>query len=116
MTTPGPSTAQLALQNILRSPINPPPAADAPVLNLPQDTALIIAEEAPPSWRTTYRGTVASVGGDVRTLETTMPLWLLEFLLANKGSAVQVIKVSFVLLPYPVKGGGEGTLPELLNV
>lgn len=45
-----------------------------------------------------------------------MPLWLLELLLANKAPLVQVVKVSFVLLPYPAKGLGEAALPELLNV
>lgn len=116
MTTPGPSGTQLALQTILRNPLTPPSSAEAPSLALPPDTSLIISEEAPPSWRTTYRGTVASTATDVQTLEETMPMWLLEYLLANKTPTLQVVKLSFVLLPYPTKNPGEEALPELLNV
>lgn len=43
-----------------------------------------------------------------------MPIWLLEYLLANKVHPIPVTKISFVLLPYPGKDGAE-TLPELLN-
>lgn len=49
---------------------------------------------------------------DLRALEDTMPLWLLEYLLTNKVPAVPVQKISFVLLPWP---DDEETLPELLN-
>ncbi len=42
-----------------------------------------------------------------------MPLWSLECLLQNKIPALQVMKVSFVLLPF--KEAGVEPLPELLN-
>ena len=42
-----------------------------------------------------------------------MPLWSLECLLQNKIPAIQVTKVSFVLLPF--KEAGVEPLPELLN-
>ena len=44
-----------------------------------------------------------------------MPLWLLEYLLVNKTPAIQTVKISFVLLPFPSRGPHEEQLPELLN-
>ena len=51
---------------------------------------------------------------DARTLEETMPMWLLEYLLTNKVPNLPVTKVGFVLLPYPARKG-EDQLPDLLN-
>ena len=75
--------------------------------------SIVISEEASSGWLTMYRGHVSSTGLDVRLLEEAMPLWLLECLLQNKIPALQVTKVSFVLLPF--KEAGVEPLPELLN-
>lgn len=61
-----------------------------------------------------YRGSVAVTGIDVHILENVMPMWLLEYLITNKVPNVPMVKVGFVLLPYPAKNGDE-QLPELLN-
>jgi len=45
-----------------------------------------------------------------------MPSWLLEYLFINRTPAVPLMKVSFVLLPAPIRPGeNEERLPELLN-
>ena len=66
-----------------------------------------------------YRGTVGNTGADAVLLEDTMPPWLLEYLLINKAPPVPVVKVSFILLPWPVPPGLQDEwgpqLPELLN-
>jgi WD repeat-containing protein 48 len=41
-------------------------------------------------------------------------MWLLEYLFTNRVPNVPVIKVGFVLLPYPARRGEE-QLPDLLN-
>jgi len=75
---------------------------------------IYISEETSFGWTTAYRGTVGTTGLDARVLEETMPMWLLEYLLANKVPMVPVTKIGFVLLPYPVRKGEE-QLPDLLN-
>ncbi|THH26331.1 hypothetical protein EUX98_g7852 [Antrodiella citrinella] len=102
------------LQHLLAEPITPPSSNEAPTLPIPSDTAMIISEEAMSGWTTIYRGNISDTGNDVRVLEETMPVWLLEYLLANKTPTITIVKISFVLLPYPVKEGEE-QLPELLN-
>ena len=100
-------------QALLAGPITPPPSSEAPTLPIPPGTSIVISEEAPSGWLTLYRGHVSSTGLDVRLLEEAMPLWSLECLLQNKIPAIQVTKVSFVLLPF--KEAGVEPLPELLN-
>ena len=51
----------------------------------------------------------------MKALEQAMPVWLLEFLLANKIPPIPMVKISFVLLPFPSRGDGDEQLPELLN-
>ncbi|KAF8635329.1 hypothetical protein AX15_000450 [Amanita polypyramis BW_CC] len=104
------------IQQILSGPLSPPSSSDTPTLPFPSQTLLLISEEASPNPRTIYRGTAGTTHYDVRSLEETMPAWLLIYLLQNKmPTAPQVSKVSFVLLPW-VSGDPEvGTLPELLN-
>ena len=77
---------------------------------------MIVSEEEYPGWTTIYRGTVAGTGNDMRILEEVLPIWLLEYLLTNKTPAVAVVKLSFVLLPWPAKDGEGEQLPELLDV
>ena len=44
-----------------------------------------------------------------------IPVRLLEFLLANSKIPPIMVKISFVLLPFPSRGDGDEQLPELLN-
>jgi len=64
-----------------------------------------------------YRGTVASAGttDDVETLEDTLPVWLLEYLLLGRAPQVGVVKIGFVLLPMQSGVPGDEILPELVN-
>ncbi|KZT64082.1 WD40 repeat-like protein [Daedalea quercina L-15889] len=118
MTTTGGESAQAVhkspAQALLSGPINPPPASDAPPLPIPPQMHLIISEEAVSGWTTIYRGQVASIANDARTLEEVMPFWLLEYLLTNRAPSAPVTKISFVLLPFPHTDPHE-MLPELLN-
>ncbi|KAI0919919.1 hypothetical protein AcV5_001861 [Taiwanofungus camphoratus] len=101
-------------QALLSGPINPPSSIEAPSLPIPSNTSIIISEEALSGWTTLYRGHVSGIAGDVRTLEEAMPMWLMEYLLANRAPATPVNKISFVMLPFPTKDPNE-QLPELLN-
>ncbi|EIN04141.1 WD40 repeat-like protein [Punctularia strigosozonata HHB-11173 SS5] len=106
--------AQTPVQALMAGALSPPSSADGPPLSLPPSTIVMISEEAPPGWRTTYRGTVSSVGLDVPALEAAAPMWLAEYLLLNKVPPIPVLKVGFVLLPYQSREPAE-RLPELLN-
>ncbi|OZJ05112.1 hypothetical protein BZG36_01381 [Bifiguratus adelaidae] len=89
---------------------SPPPATEVPLLQLPEKTTVIISEESPEASASVdvYRGTVASVGEDSRSIDEAAPSWLLSYLLQNKIPFKDTVKVSFVLRPH------EGTaLPEL---
>jgi WD repeat-containing protein 48 len=100
---------------LLSGTLSPPPSVEAPTCNLPPNTTLLISEEASPSFTTVYRGTVASTKHDIRVLEEAMPMWLIEYLLMNKIPPVSALmKISFVLMPWPAKDPEE-RLPELLN-
>ncbi|KAJ4483357.1 hypothetical protein J3R30DRAFT_1767713 [Lentinula aciculospora] len=111
------SEAKTPLQELLSRPLTPPPSNEAPLHNLPPHITLIISEENPPSFTTRYRGTVNSAGHDAPILEEVMPIWLLEYLLHNKlASAPPLVKISFILLPWPNKDPDGTQLPELLNI
>ncbi|KAJ3840110.1 hypothetical protein EV361DRAFT_944237 [Lentinula raphanica] len=111
------SETKTPLQDLLSRPLTPPPSNEAPLHNLPAHITLIISEENPPSYTTLYRGTVNSAGHDTPILEEVMPMWLLEYLLHNKlASAPPLVKISFVLLPWPNKDPDGTQLPELLNI
>ncbi|TCD67709.1 hypothetical protein EIP91_012005 [Steccherinum ochraceum] len=110
-SNPAPKTP---LQHLLTEPLTPPPSSEAPTLPIPNDTSIIISEEAMSGWTTIYRGHVSDTGHDVQVLEETMPVWLLEYLLANKTPSIPIVKLSFILLPCATKEGEE-PLPELLN-
>lgn len=58
---------------------------------------------------------MSTTWADVYKLESTIPLWLAEYLLFNKITSPPPAKVSFVLLPWPGTGQGHEPLPELLN-
>ncbi|KAI0052794.1 WD40 repeat-like protein [Auriscalpium vulgare] len=109
------STEPTPAQALLAGVLTPPTAADGPTLHLSPNIPLIMSEEVPSGWRVIYRGTVHSASQDIHTLEETMPMWLLEYLLLSKAPAVTVTKIGFVLLPYQSKDPGDEKLPELLN-
>ena len=77
---------------------------------------VMMSDESYPGWRTVYRGGVSTTWADIYTLEETMPLWLLEYLLHNKATVPHASKISFVLLPWPNPEPDGEQLPELLNV
>ncbi|KAI0740004.1 hypothetical protein C8Q80DRAFT_1111397 [Daedaleopsis nitida] len=100
-------------QVLLAGPITPPSSNETPSVPIPPNTAILMSVEAPSGWFTLYRGHVSTTGSDIRLLEETMPMWLLECLLQNKVPAIPITKMSFVLLPYKEPDGEQ--LPELLN-
>lgn len=63
--------------------LNPSPLAEAPFLNPPSSTTIIIQEDRPDSGGVAdlYRGTVHSVGQDADLIEQVGPMWLSELLL-----------------------------------
>lgn len=101
-------------QVLLSNPLSPPTSNEAPTFSLPTNMMVMISDESYPSWKTVYRGNVSTTWADTHTLEETMPLWLLEYLLFNKAAVPHASKISFVLLPNPDPDGEQ--LPELLNV
>lgn len=103
------------VQALLANPISPPTSSDAPTLILPPAMTILISDEVYPGWRTVYRGSVSTTWADVYKLESTIPLWLAEYLLFNKITSPPPVKVSFVLLPWPCTEQGHEPLPELLN-
>ncbi|KAG1750625.1 uncharacterized protein EDB91DRAFT_1108492 [Suillus paluster] len=111
-----PETAEKSpVQLLLANPISPPTSSDAPTLMLPPAMTILISDEVYPGWRTVYRGSVSTTWADVYKLESTIPLWLAEYLLFNKITSPPIVKVSFVLLPWPGTEPGYAPLPELLN-
>lgn len=58
---------------------------------------------------------MSTTWADVHKLESTMPLWLAEYLLFNRIPGPPAMKVSFVLLPWAGTDSGYDVLPELLN-
>lgn len=108
-------TAQTAAQRVLAGPLEPPTSLDAPLVRMPPNTTVLIAEEAQPSYTMLYRGTVSQTHHDVEALEEAMPLWLLEYLLRNQiPPSAPTSKISFVLIPWN-RDPGQEPLPELLN-
>ncbi|KAH7906675.1 hypothetical protein BJ138DRAFT_1162084, partial [Hygrophoropsis aurantiaca] len=113
--SPEPEASKSPAQLLLSNPISPPPSADAPTLNLPPTVAVVLSDEVYPGWRTVYRGNISTMWADIYTLEETLPQWLLEYLLLNKVATVPLVKISFVLLPWPNTDPDRVQLPELLN-
>ncbi|KAF9227880.1 WD40 repeat-like protein [Gyrodon lividus] len=106
------TTAQILLSNS----ISPPSSSEAPTLPLPPNMTVMMSDESYPGWKTVYQGSVSTTWADIYTLEETMPLWLLEYVLFNKVIAPHAIKISFVLLPWPNPDPDGEQLPELLNI
>lgn len=87
-------------ERLLSGLFTPAPSSEFPSYSPPSNMILLISEEESPSYRIVFRGTVGSVKYDVKDLEKTMPLWLLEYLLLNKlSTSPSPSKMSFFLLP-----------------
>lgn len=86
----------------LKSGITPSLPNETPVLRPPGNTTIIIQEDRPDSGGVAdlYRGTVATVGEDVDLLEKVAPAWLGDVILLNRIPLKEIVKVSFVLLPF----------------
>ncbi|KAK7015307.1 WD-repeats-region domain-containing protein [Favolaschia claudopus] len=107
--------AKTPLLQLLSGPLSPPPSSEAPTLGLSPHIPLLIEEEASPGFTTVYRGTVGSTAADIHSLESAMPMWLIEYLLLHHlPTPPPQVKISFVLLPWTGKDNEE-SLPELLN-
>lgn len=85
---------------------------------MPSNTTVLIAEEGTPSFNVLWRGNAGTTHLDVQTLEETMPMWLMDYLLINKmpgnSNTSTLPKLSFVLMPWN-KDPDVEPLPELLN-
>lgn len=94
---------------------------DAPLLQLPPNTAIIIQEDKPDSGGVAdlYWGTALSVGlpTDVNLLEEHAPAWLGDVLLLNKLPGKEPPKITFILQPWnnllPPVGITDGALSRL---
>ncbi|KAI9815392.1 MAG: hypothetical protein M1826_002068 [Phylliscum demangeonii] len=92
--------------------ITPSLPTETPVLKPPPLTTILIQEDRPESGGVAdlYRGSVASVGRDADVIERIAPIWLGDLLLRNQTPFREVIKVSFILLPY------QDQLPGIVTV
>jgi WD repeat-containing protein 48 len=100
---PEPILVKTPRQSLLSARWTFPPATDAPSHTLPPNVSIIVSEGVSPRWTTIYRGTVATTGHDTTTLEEVLRMWLLEYLLLNKIPPIPVVRLGFVLLPWPNK-------------
>ncbi|EFW98425.1 WD repeat protein [Grosmannia clavigera kw1407] len=111
------ATATADQQTLARveSRITPCPVDEAPPLQLPANTMVMIHEELQGGSMEVYRGTIATAGRsrDVDKIERCAPRWLAEALLANSAVGKESYKVSFILLPYRKEGAAEATLPNV---
>ncbi|KAG0139612.1 hypothetical protein CROQUDRAFT_666249 [Cronartium quercuum f. sp. fusiforme G11] len=105
------------LQSILSRPFTPCPPTEAPKLDIPLSTAILISEESDSSgaWEVTYRGLVSTTEEDAVALEAVAPGWLLEFLYGNRTIGKEGAKVTFVLLPMVEEEEEKDRLKELPN-
>lgn len=78
---------------------------ETPILNPPGNTTIIVQEDRPDSGGVAdlYRGTVSSLGEDADVLERVAPAWLADLILLNRIPFKEIVKVSFVLLPWQDK-------------
>ena len=106
-------TAQLNILDIVRAhAFSPPPPWEAPPVNLPSNTSLLISEEAKDAgaWVVTYRSQVSSTERDLEALEMNSPLWLLDYLFTSRSKVKDPVKLTFILEPAP--GSGLKEMPE----
>ncbi|KAF3483500.1 uncharacterized protein GIQ15_02824 [Arthroderma uncinatum] len=91
--------------------ITPTPENEAPVLNIPPHTGILIQEENPDSAVAAdlYRGTVGTVGQDIDIFEKAAPTWLADLLLRNVVPFKEIPKIAFSLKPF------QDSLPEVIK-
>lgn len=104
---------QLQILETVRSvPFRPPGPYDAPPVELPPSTALLISEESKDAgaWVVTYRSQVSSTDKDLEAIENNSPLWLLDYLFTSRTKVKDPVKLTFILEPAP--NGGLKEMPE----
>ncbi|KAF3926548.1 hypothetical protein AA313_de0201750 [Arthrobotrys entomopaga] len=98
----------------IKSIINPSLPSETPVLKHPPEMVVIIQEDSPDSggMKDVYRGTVGEVGNEADELEKFLPGWVAEAILLNKVPIKEVVKVSFVLVPWKDKLASIGDIND----
>ncbi|KAM5429962.1 hypothetical protein McanCB49686_005812 [Microsporum canis] len=91
--------------------ITPTGEIEAPILNIPPHTGILIQEENPDSAVAAdlYRGTVGTVRQDIDVFEKAAPAWLADLLLRNIIPFKEVPKIAFSLKPF------QDSLPEVIK-
>jgi WD repeat-containing protein 48 len=90
-----------ALRQLLSQPVQPASASEIPTYSFLADTTILVEQAPEPgSWQAQYRGLVRTVAQDAGALEAAAPLWLLDFLLHNRGPTRDPSKISFTLAPW----------------
>ncbi|KAG8776781.1 hypothetical protein FRC15_011755 [Serendipita sp. 397] len=114
------------LQKILSKPLELPPFADVPPIDINPMTGIIISQassEAASGWTPVYRGLYSTQSQleDIECLEQELPNWTLEFLLSNKvggvvggGGPPNIQKLNFMVVPWS-GGDSKEDLPDLLS-
>lgn len=100
------------LDQVRSHPFHPPSVYDAPPIDFPLDTAVLISEESKDAgaWVVTYRSRVSSTEEDMLPLEMNSPLWLLDYLFTGRTKVKDPVKLTFILEPAP--GCGLKEMPE----
>ncbi|CAN6645893.1 hypothetical protein TRVA0_021S01332 [Trichomonascus vanleenenianus] len=80
----------------------PPSDQEAPPLNIPAHTKIMVSEMSPDSGGTMdlYRGTVGTVGEELVAFEKVAPEWIARLILRDELPAKDPHKVGFILHPY----------------
>lgn len=93
-------------------PFKPPSPYEAPPVEFPSSTALLISEESKDAgaWVVTYRSQVSSTDKDLEAIESNSPLWLLDYLFTSRSRVKDPVKLTFILEPVP--GCGLKEMPE----
>ena len=100
------------LDTVRAHSFHPPSTTEAPPIDFPSSTALLISEEAKDAgaWVVTYRSQVSSTERDMEALEMNSPLWLLDYLFTSRTRVKDPVKLTFILEPVP--GSGIKEMPE----
>ncbi|EPS36103.1 hypothetical protein H072_10520 [Dactylellina haptotyla CBS 200.50] len=101
----------------IKTAIGPSLPSETPVLKHPPEMVVIIQEDSPDSggMKDVYRGTVGDVGAEADELEKVLPGWVAEAILLNKVPMKEVVKVSFVLVPWKDKLASIGDINDPNN-
>ncbi|KAF3179641.1 hypothetical protein TWF788_006945 [Orbilia oligospora] len=101
----------------IKSAICPSLPSETPVLKHPPEMVLIIQEDSPDSggMKDVYRGTVGALGDEADELEKVLPGWVADAILLNKVPLKEVVKVSFVLVPWKDKLASIGDATDPLG-